>query len=114
MKRFLLLVNFALLLSLTVFGSELTPKSGSTIIYGRIIDEKSAEAAPYATISIVGTTKGVTSDAMGNFTLEGIITDGDYELQVQALGYTTQKSDVTLKSGESTTLVSVPRLAMRV
>ena len=78
---FLILLLFS---SLTVFGS------GS--VKGRVFDSKNNEAVPFASVLIWETTKGVVTDADGNFTIENV-DPGFYKIRVSAVGYKTAVSE---------------------
>ncbi|MFD3408448.1 TonB-dependent receptor [Aquirufa sp. HETE-83D] len=82
---FVLLLNFS---SLAQLGS----------ISGLILTE-SKEALPGATVTLVGTVRGVQTNAKGHYNLKGL-KPGQYTIQVSFVGYKTQSQDVNLKEGE--------------
>ena len=59
-------------------------------IVGKIIDGKTGETLPGATVLIEGTTKGVSSDFDGNFTLGGL-QPGKYNLVASYITYDNKK-----------------------
>ncbi len=60
----------------------------SNQVSGRILDAKTYEALPYASIIINGTTIGTVSDMDGNFSLS--IPNNNSELKISSVGYLTQ------------------------
>ena len=59
---------------------------------GRIVDAKTQEALPFASVLILGTRKGVVSDIEGYFTLTDV--KAPLKLQVQYVGYNNQELEV--------------------
>lgn len=82
---FVLLLNFS---SFAQLGS----------ISGLILTE-SKEALPGATVTLVGTVRGVQTNAKGHYILKGL-KPGQYTIQVSFVGYKTQSQDVNMKEGE--------------
>ena len=87
MNRLLLL--FFLLLSAQV-GS-------SAVLKGRITDV-SGEPLPFASLYIKGTTKGVTTNAAGYYTLE--LPNGGHTVVAQYVGFQKQEVAVEMKNIE--------------
>lgn len=87
-----------LLLSATVSANDLN-KSDANII-GHVLEKKTGEHLPYITVSLKGTTIGTTTDATGHYFLKNL-PEGNFVLQVSAVGYKTQTRDVTLKRGKT-------------
>jgi hypothetical protein len=56
------------------------------IIKGRVYDELTNEALPFANVVILGTTIGIATDLEGNYILENL-TPGVYNIEVTFLGY---------------------------
>ena len=71
-------------------------------IVGKIIDGKTGETLPGATVLIEGTTKGASSDFDGNFTLGGL-QPGKYNLIASYITYDNKKFvDVIVKANDVT------------
>ncbi|MFI3248426.1 MAG: TonB-dependent receptor [Rikenellaceae bacterium] len=68
-------------------------------IRGHVIDAKTNEHIPYATITIEGTTIGTISDESGHFFLNGL-DQGDYTLRVSMVGYTAVDKAITVNGKE--------------
>lgn len=60
-------------------------------------------AIPGATILIMGTTKGASTDTRGNYSIEDV-NRGSYKIRFSALGYKTIFKDITLADKENVTL----------
>lgn len=74
------------------------------IIKGRIFDEITNEAVPFATIAIQDSTIGTTSDADGNYVLYGL-KPGLYNIVVSFLGYQSQTVyEVQVTNGQPATI----------
>lgn len=85
------LFAFALLLNFSSFA-QLGSISG-------LITTESKEALPGTTVTLVGTVRGVQTNAKGHYILKGL-KPGQYTIQVSFVGYKTQLQDVNLKEGE--------------
>lgn len=71
-------------------------------IIGKIVDSKTGETLPGATVLIEGTTKGVSSDFDGNFSLGGL-QPGKYNLIASYITYDNKKFvDVVVKANDVT------------
>ena len=64
------------------------------VLHGMVRDASSGEGVMFASIQIVGHQGGTACDAMGHFELH--IPAGDYTLQISAIGYQSQRIDVSL------------------
>ncbi len=92
--------KIALTLSISLIAIIANAQSGK--IAGKIIDSKTGETLPGATVLIEGTTKGASADFDGNFTLSGL-QSGKYTLIASYITYDNKKFvDVVVKSGEVT------------
>ncbi len=78
----------------------LSPVKRNFMLTGEIVDSKSGERIPYATVSVDGTTIGTVSDANGRFTLNGVPAD-TCTLSVDYIGYLSQK--IHLEPSEQST-----------
>ena len=73
-------------------------------IKGSITDGETGEGLPAATVYLIGTYYGATSEESGNY----LVTDikpGDYSVKVQYVGYVEQVyTGITVSAGQTTTL----------
>ena len=90
-----LLLAFALLGVLSSGVSAQQTTKTDAHLFGHVIDKKSREHVAYATIVLIGTTLGTTTDATGHFLLKNL-PFGDYEVEVRALGYATERKKVCM------------------
>ncbi len=72
----------------------LNPLKRDFTLTGEVVDIINGERIPYATIHIEGTTKGVSSDPNGRFTLERVPSDTS-TIIFSYLGYRTQSIELT-------------------
>ena len=101
MKRHILSV--LLVVCLTVFGvlgAEAPRKGTDANLYGHVVDRETHEHIPYASIAVVGTAFGTTTDASGHYFLKNL-PEGELTLEVRALGYAPKRTSVALKRGET-------------
>jgi outer membrane receptor protein involved in Fe transport len=86
-------------LSVTKASAQATGKIG-----GKVIDQKTSETLIGATVSIQGTTKGVSTDVEGKYLLSGL-QPGKYTLLIRYIGYQPKSiSDVIVKGGDVASL----------
>ena len=71
-----------------------------THIYGHIIDKTTGEHLPYIVVALKGTTIGVSTDNTGHYLMRNI-PEGTYTIEVAAIGYKTQRRELTVKKGMS-------------
>ncbi|MDN3695652.1 DUF2012 domain-containing protein [Chryseobacterium tructae] len=71
------------------------------LIIGTVLDD--SQPLPGATVKIKGSSKNITTDVDGKFTINDI-KEGEYSLQISYIGYTTSDITVHLKSDETTDL----------
>lgn len=69
-------------------------------IKGHVIDKKTSEHLPYITVSLKGTTIGVTTDATGHYSLKNLPL-GKFTIEAKFVGYQTQQFDIELKKGKT-------------
>lgn len=87
----------ATLFTLTILSQAQTGK-----IVGKIVDAKTGETLPGATVLIEGTTKGASSDFDGNFSLGGL-QPGKYNIIASYITYDNKKFvDVVVKANDVT------------
>lgn len=99
MKRSVLSALF-LCLYLIVSGADAPRKGTDANLYGHVVDRETHEHIPYASIAVVGTAFGTTTDASGHYFLKNL-PEGELTLEVRALGYAPKRTSVALKRGET-------------
>lgn len=99
MKRILLSALFAWGLTLLgAAGAEAPRKETDANLFGHVVDRATHEHIPYATVSVVGTPLGTTTDASGHYFLKNL-PEGELTVEVRALGYAAQQATVRLERG---------------
>lgn len=76
-------------------ASQNEPVRDGNTIAGHVIEYNTEEGLPFATIKILETGNGTTTDENGNFIFKNI-KEGEYTLQAEMMGYITQKKKVTV------------------
>ena len=94
--RSLYILMFTLLFAGTAF-------SQSATIVGRITDGTDKSPLPFSSISVKGTTIGVSTDIDGKFVLGGVPA-GKQTIVFSYMGYTSAEKAVEIKSGSTTTI----------
>lgn len=95
-------LRFSVTLVLIVVTKVLFSQNSS--IKGKVIDEKTGETLPGASVVIKGTTTGSNTDLDGAFTISNVA-PGKYEIQCQMISYNTKTiTDVVVKADEPTIL----------
>lgn len=74
-------------------------KSDANII-GHILDKNTKEHLAYVTVALKGTTIGAVTDLTGHYFLKNL-PEGNFVLEVSAVGYKTTRRNVTLKKGKT-------------
>ncbi len=93
-KKQLLLIIAVLCLAVAGLAAQ------NTIVRGTILDENTGEPLMFATVAVVGTTKGVDTDLDGAFELS--IEPGVYSLEFSYLGYTSKiLTDFVAETGKT-------------
>ena len=69
-------------------------------IYGHVIDRNSGEHLPYIVVMLKGTTIGVTTENTGHYMMRNI-PEGNFTVEVSAIGYKTQTREVNVRKGKS-------------
>ena len=95
----------ALLLALCVIVSakandELGSKGTDAHIYGHVIDKKTGEHLPYVVVILKGTTIGVSTENSGHYMIRNV-PEGQFVVEVSAIGYKTQSYQLDIKRGRS-------------
>ena len=76
------------------------PKGSDANIFGHIIDAKTGEHIPYATVAVMGTTMGCAADGTGHYKINNI-PEGEHIIVVSAIGYQTINRVFSSKKGVS-------------
>lgn len=69
MKRYILLA-LSVCQSLVVLAAEAPRKSTDANLFGHVVDRETHEHIPYASVAVVGTAFGTTTDASGHYFLK--------------------------------------------
>ena len=101
MKQYI--TALVLLLWGTLSAMPVNPIKEGNMISGHVVERHSEENIPYATILIVGTDKGTTSNEVGQFEFRNL-KPGRYTLRVSAIGYKTQEKSVEVNTQYTTLL----------
>lgn len=67
-----------------------------------VVRDPSGNPVPYATVQIVGSTKGAVADDQGRFAILGV-EPGTYQLRATAMGYDAKTLDVTVTNNQNVT-----------
>lgn len=102
MKKYILLALFVCQ-CMGVSGLEAPKKSTDANLFGHVVDRETHEHIAYATVAVMGTAFGSTTDASGHYFLKNL-PEGELTLEVRALGYAAQQQTVTLKKGQTVEL----------
>ena len=102
MKHNILIVLVLLSYSISTTMANNPIKEGN-MIYGHVIEKNTENNIPYATILLVGTDKGTTSNELGMFEFTKL-KPGKYTLRVSAVGYVTQEKTVEVNATYTTQL----------
>ena len=81
-----------------VMSSKASPTDAH--IYGHVIDKTTGEHLPYIVVLIKGTTIGVTTENSGHYMIRNV-PEGDFILEVSAIGYKSQTREVKVRKGHS-------------
>ncbi len=113
MKNYLL-TALAVCLSLHIYGADAPKQATDANLYGHVVDRDTHEHLAYATVAVLWTAYGTTTDASGHYFLKNLPV-GELTLEVRALGYAAERKSVTLRPGETLELnfeVVESRIAM--
>ncbi len=83
-----------------VFLITTTVQAQTCTVSGKIIDAKTLEPLPFASVFFNNTTIGAMSDANGDFVLANILQPSIHELIVSFLGYEHYKIKLSLSASE--------------
>jgi len=102
MIRLILTLSLFLIVSVIISAQQ-----SSGVIKGRVIDSKTNEGVPFATVQIWGTTTGVVTDVSGNFIFTGI-KPGFVELRVSSIGFKPYISSSIMITNSHTEDIEIP------
>ena len=68
--------------------------------HGHVVDTRTHEHIPFATISVKGTTIGTTTDATGHYYLKNL-PEGEITVVAESVGYKAAEQTVAVRSGKS-------------
>ncbi len=68
--------------------------------HGHVVDTRTREHIPFATISVKGTTIGTTTDATGHYYLKNL-PEGEITVVAESVGYKAAEQTVAVRSGKS-------------
>lgn len=94
MKNFLI-ISILLCAVCNLYG--VNPIKEGNMIAGHVLDKRTNENIPYATVQILETGGGTLSNEQGQFEIRKM-EDGEYTLRVQVMGYKTQEKKVVVSS----------------
>lgn len=69
-------------------------------IYGHVIDKTTGEHLPYIVVMLKGTTIGVSTENSGHYMMRNV-PEGNFVLEVSAIGYKTQTREINVRKGMS-------------
>lgn len=97
-KIFLLFLGLIAYVASMANPSLNTEETTDANIYGHVIDNSTGEHMPYIRVRLQGTTMGVMTDGTGHYFLKNI-PEGEYTIEVKALGYNTVERSVLVRQG---------------
>ena len=103
MKRIILLTGILLCLHTALRADETAPRKSDANLYGHVVDRRTGEHLPYATLALQGTTIGTTTDATGHYFFKNLPV-GEFTVEVRALGYAPARQTVAIEPGQTAEL----------
>lgn len=100
MKKIISLILCLFAVFLYVQADENTPRQTDANIFGHVLDKKTKEHLPYASIRLKGTTIGLTTDATGHYFFRNLPV-GNFTLEVSMIGFKTVTKNVTIQAKTS-------------
>lgn len=102
--KIVLLVFFLSLLTIPARGQVSSKTAAGGEVYGRVVDQETGDPLPYVNISLVGTNRGTSTGANGEFAIPNIPL-GVQTLRFIYLGYADQTVDVSVADKSTEPLV---------
>lgn len=99
----MLLAGILLSLHPALWADETSPRRSDANLYGHVVDHRTGEHLPYATIGLEGTTIGTTTDATGHYFLKNLPV-GEFTVAVRAMGYAPVQHTVSIEAGQTAEL----------
>lgn len=104
MNRSPISLRLALFTIILILASIHNIQSQTATLSGTVSDEESGETLPGATVTLVGTYKGASTDFNGNYKIEDI-KPGDYSVKVSFIGYSDKiLNGIRIKAGQKNEL----------
>jgi hypothetical protein len=98
--------NILILLLLINLSSNLFSQVNNGIIKGKVIDSKTNQGVPFASIAVWGTTIGVVADQDGNFTFSGL-KPGFIVLRASSIGFKPYVSEGIMVTNSNTVSIDI-------
>ena len=92
---------WALLFCIPDLYSQAPAQKTDAMLFGHVVDKKSGEHIPYATIKVKGTTIGIACDASGHYKLTNLPV-GQVTVVASAVGYREQEQTVQMAKDKGT------------
>jgi len=100
MKKLFITIVSLYILALPVLADMPELNKSDANIIGHVLDKQTQEHLSYITVSLKGTTIGTMTDATGHYFLKNL-PEGEFTLEVSAVGYKTVSRKVILKKGKT-------------
>lgn len=92
-----------LCLDTALWADETAPRRSDANLYGHVVDKRTGEHLPYATLGLKGTTIGTTTDATGHYFFKNLPV-GEFTVEVRAMGYAPAEKTITVQAGQTAEL----------
>ena len=103
MKHIILWAGLMLCLDTALWADETAPRRSDANLYGHVVDKRTGEHLPYATLGLKGTTIGTTTDATGHYFFKNLPV-GEFTVEVRAMGYAPAEKTITVQAGQTAEL----------
>ena len=100
MKKFIIITLIVVLFNNYIKADNNITDQTDANIYGHVLDKKTNEHLPYATVKLQGTTIGITTDGTGHYFLRNLPT-GNFTLEVSMIGFKTVSREVNIEAGKT-------------
>ena len=100
MKKINILIMLIALLCSTYAVNAQNKTKNDNHLTGHVVDKKTGEHIPYATIIVKGTTIGAITDASGHFIISDI-KEGKYSIEANSVGYEKSIKEITIVKNKS-------------
>jgi TonB-linked SusC/RagA family outer membrane protein len=82
----------------------LQAQAQEVVVTGKVTDAETQQGLPGASVLVTGTTNGTITDSDGNFSLSVQSLNGQVQLQISFIGYTTTMTSVSVSNGTAVPL----------